>query len=125
MDVRELIARARELAALAKDATPGPWEWKSAGFGHDTLVGDNGRWPILGDGHVRGYKPGKAQIVAGLGDQNLIASAPEMADLLGKLAEELEKRLPLADECQYCGNMNEMSQFEMCANCEYGALLRR
>ena len=90
VDIHNLIARARELAALAKDATPGPWSYGLYFGGAIKLCKK---------------RPNGDTIVADLfstldAQQNatLAACAPEMADLLGKLADELEKRLPLVDE---------------------------
>ena len=85
-DTADLIRRARELAKLAEKATPGPWyarpnpEWHRAPWRVDTRE----RLPEdrYDDGNV---------CLAGKHNALLIAAAPEMARLLGQLADELER----------------------------------
>jgi len=105
----ELIKRARELAALAEKATPGPWEWVQ-GIGTMVLCRtDEGlavEWVIKENlshsdpSHSGGPCPTKE-------NAELIAAAPEMAKLLGKMAEELDHiREQLKWHCRAvtCGN---------------------
>jgi len=70
----ELIRRARELAALAKKAIPGPWEYSSFVL----------RQVSSGASIATFDRPPDDD------DEALIVAAPEMACLLSKLADELE-----------------------------------
>jgi len=87
MDAQELIRRARELAALADGATPGPWRWMYA----DTLLESaDGRRTVLDHSMLcdecvqRSVDPSER-------DARLIEAAPEMAALLRQLADALEE----------------------------------
>lgn len=80
----DLIKRARELAALASDATPGPWSVYNDQIGNRHLS-------------VRHYFEAVSVNVCelygddrGRADAALIAAAPEMAELLRKLATQVE-----------------------------------
>lgn len=85
-NIKEVIKRARELAKLREKATPGPWEVK--------IIKD---YPclVLAIPHLSGS--GAATIdrrfIHDRSDANahLIAVAPEMAELLERMADELEK----------------------------------
>jgi hypothetical protein len=77
-DIKELIIRARELAALADKATPGPW-WCDSCDGYSVVRGRGYGGDLLSD--VREH-PQNAK---------LIAAAPDMARLLGEMVDELEK----------------------------------
>jgi len=90
----DLIQRAREFAALADKATPGPWEVHA----NDQRTSD-------GEGFLDGWNIGmrygdKGQIVDfvrigayqyGEPEAHLVAAAPDMAKLLAEMADELER----------------------------------
>ncbi|RMH78256.1 MAG: hypothetical protein D6681_20180 [Calditrichaeota bacterium] len=78
-----LLKRARELAALAEKATPGPWHAYDRGTGWDI---EETEPPI------RGMFEQEA-------DARLAAAAPEMARLLCEMADLLECLLPAASAC--------------------------
>ena len=119
MDVRDLIRRARdfaERASWAKKILPGPWKWRAVPNG--VLV----RLVNLGSPCERDLSQEEAMTkVAASGVADLFMEVLVMAELLSDLAGELEKRLPLVDECPNCGNMNEISQFSKCVDCDGGA----
>ncbi len=72
-DTTDLIRRARELAKLAEKATPGPW------------FEDPFRMEIYGKDHTAWVAKTTDW------DRPLLIAAPEMARLLGQLADELER----------------------------------
>lgn len=78
METYNLVKRARELAKLAEKATPGPW----------SHIG-NGRIAQI-DRAVAMVHNYNLHPQHGVADAELIAAAPEMADLLAKLADELD-----------------------------------
>ena len=88
MDRNEMIKRARELAALAEGATPGPWvqEWMTQD--EDGQLQE----PEL-TGYVVDTSPFMNEVAncRDMGDTALVAAAPEMAALLEKMADELER----------------------------------
>ena len=76
--IDELIKMARKFSSLQERATPGPWEGLSSG--NKTLVRSKlSFWDI-----------GEIQTET-LYDLKLMIASPEMAELLGKMANELEK----------------------------------
>jgi len=91
MTTSDLIRRARELARLAEKATPGPWI--EDGDGVSTSFSSP-----AGDVAV-------ACTVCNDTDRSLIAAAPDMARLLGQLADELDWIIKWAlERCyQECG----------------------
>ena len=88
-EIEKLIARARELAALRKKATPGKWEARMA----EMCCPDRGTIYVegntLNNGHFwsHGFRAD---------DATFIAAAPEMAELLEKLARELDDAYKIA-----------------------------
>jgi hypothetical protein len=88
MNKQDLIRRARELAALADNATPGPWKVDCT-YNEPVIVTDS-QHPedVVGatteDSAIGGW------LDATDADLLLIAAAPEMARLLKQMAEELE-----------------------------------
>jgi len=92
-DVRELIRRARKLAALADNATPGPWE-----------VIDQSGWEVYRSDmdycddpycscQTEGLVATAESATRAVQDARLIAAAPEMALLLRQIADELEEAI--------------------------------
>ena len=78
MTAYEMIARARALAALAEKATPGPWYARHAGSEwYDVAVGRSRGRSVFGGSQARE-------------NAILTAVAPDMAALLGEMAEKLE-----------------------------------
>ncbi len=95
MTLEKMIEKARKYAEMAKKATPGPWGWCSG----DRHSGVNphilqrtgrivhGTYLIATAGpDGRSFPPDHVCYR----DATLIASAPEMAELLGKMADVLE-----------------------------------
>jgi len=113
----KILERARELAALAEKATRGPWR---VGKCYGAVVAD---YPI---GDVRGADDDNAVADYGghlvgesISSKNcpLIAAAPEMAELLGKLADKLEEGIkeipnacppPLSQTPPWCPRTDDM-----------------
>jgi len=91
MMLKDLIQKARELAALADKATPGPWEWVRWGLYHR----GSHTWIIKSE-----IDPDCEQrpIVASEYDEQLIAAAPDMAKLLAEMVDELEDVSRLVDK---------------------------
>ena len=91
--MNDMIARARELAKLAEKATPRPW-----------VMFTFREMPPLGSGQyiasTRAHEIRRHHEVGGDDKKNaeLIAAAPEMAKLLGEMANELEKARKLCRE---------------------------
>jgi hypothetical protein len=84
-DVHDLIRRARELAALADKATPGPWRAAQAKSGPFKLPP---WWYVMGlpvDG------PSTGGDYYSEADAKLVATSPDMAHLLAEMADELEQ----------------------------------
>ena len=115
VDIDGLIGRARELAALAKRATPGPWEVFGADafprMGASQFIAKTWNYRILRLYQVDSDDRANAR---------LIAAAPEMAEHLGKLADVLEEWVTVR-ECPECGNINEKDQCRKCTDCDLGA----
>ena len=89
MNPNELIARARALASLAWDATPGPWEW-SCDRGAPVLLGNNKtRWVLKEQLSHHDPTGLTGRGMPSEEDKALIAAAPDMAELLERLADEL------------------------------------
>ena len=84
--VKELIARARELSALAKDATPGPWVFidpsRCVIHRGDMAYCDDPACSCLDDGFIASVEKES--------DAELIRVSPKMAKLLGEMAEILQ-----------------------------------
>ena len=85
-NVRSLIKRAREFAALEEKATPGPWEWK--------------RWGIFSLAALRYVLTSETNpeaeqrpVAGNDADYDLLEAAPEMATLLRQLADALEEQI--------------------------------
>ncbi len=100
MSIKDLIQRARELSALAEKATPGPWysipnpEWKNACCRIDNKP--DADWGNFG------------QIsYASPHDAPLIAAAPEMAELLKQLADELDANMKADAQINEALNMGD------------------
>lgn len=82
-----LVRRARELAALARKATPGPWRV----FDRDAFprmgacqhIATLNRWKILRMYQIESDDRANAE---------LISAAPEMARLLAEVADALERK---------------------------------
>jgi hypothetical protein len=81
-DTTDLIKRARELAAPADEATPGPWELCGT-RGLDLAEGVTNNGVYVEYGRVYTTQPDR--------DAELIAAAPEMAEMLRQLADALEE----------------------------------
>jgi hypothetical protein len=96
-DVQDLIERARELAALADDATPGPWEWKH-GIGAPVLIGGGGEYWVMKEELSYANSSVSGRPLPSEEDKRLIAAAPDMARLLGEMANYLEALTPSDDE---------------------------
>jgi len=80
----DLIRLARELARLRKEATPGPWK----------VVDENGIQSVSENKSILVDFPCEGLHWNGsYDDVYLAAAAPEMAELLEKMADALEKRL--------------------------------
>jgi len=111
-DVQELIKRARELAALANKATPGPWRWVAActRFERDVDERASNQRDVL-DFSLLCDKCAHKVVVPSIPDSDLIAAAPEMAELLHKLADVLEWAYKIAQSgqsvcgCQCCDRL--------------------
>ncbi len=94
--IKQMIERARELAALADKAIKAPWEYRqNVEQDEEGYEYPNG-YRIYGE--VKGeYRPMQvffAEVGAddwGLNEARLIAAAPEMAMLLAQLADRLER----------------------------------
>ena len=80
----DLIEKARKFAALAEKATPGPWEWDGPFL--DSLQGDNAIITEHGASYMDRGDLKKYDMT-----KRLIAAAPEMAKLLGEMADRLER----------------------------------
>ena len=82
-----LIRRARELAKLAEKATPGPWAIVEISglliHRGDMAYCDESECSCIDDGYIA---TAERQT-----DAKLIQAAPDMALLLGQLADELER----------------------------------
>lgn len=134
-----LAERIGEVLALADKATPGPWFWRvgnssrryelSAPHGGGTTVMDfvrkgmqhaMPRFGICLDGGLRGTRGGILLSVDELierdpkgllthPDANLIAAAPEMADLLRECAAEIERLRAAYVELATSGSASEIS----------------
>jgi len=88
MIITEMVRKAKEFAALAEKATPGPWVWDS-GVGAPVLLGaDETEW-VLKEELV--YDNGFGESIPSDEDMALIAAAPDMARLLAEMAEVLER----------------------------------
>ncbi len=97
-DTTDLIRRARELARLAEKATPGPWAIieLSRLLVHrgDIEYCDDPECSCLDDGIIASTEKEE--------DAVLVRAAPEMAHLLGQLADELDWIIKWALERCYC-----------------------
>ena len=87
----DLIEKARKFAALAEKATPGPWKVMGdkkplIGVESDPTLGKHGKVVIDGDCDGR-----RVWLNAKKVDLHLCAAAPEMAKLLGEMADRLER----------------------------------
>lgn len=83
--VQILIRCARELAALAEKATPGPWEWEKAARGYALWCPGSGKYIHAGRiDFMPEYCP------EALANMEILAAAPEMARLLAEMADALE-----------------------------------
>jgi len=83
-DASDLIRRAREMAKLAEEATPGPWrigEGEAKRRRYRTVMSQSG-FRLLSM---------RTNYLERDADARLIAAAPDMARLLGQLADELER----------------------------------
>lgn len=85
--INDLIARARKLASLARNATPSPWKIVEA----SGLFVHRGDMGYCDDPECGCLKSGMIAHTQKEEDAKLIAVAPEMAMLLCKLSDELEK----------------------------------
>ena len=99
----DLIEKARKFAALAEKATPGPWEWEGPFL--DSLQGDNAIITEHGASYMDRNDLKKYSMT-----KRLIAAAPEMAELLGEMADRLERLSTLLETkeriqfyCPECG----------------------
>jgi len=86
--IKDMIQKAREFAALADKATPGPWSAEievSGKFVHraDQEYCDDPNCGCLEAGFVASTESKE--------DATFIAAAPDMAKLLAEMADELEK----------------------------------
>ena len=83
METYNLVKRARELAKLTEKATPGPWKKHGCDCVYSAKIPNPGRNPgglvFISDVALRSA------------DHDLIVAVPEMARLLGQLADELER----------------------------------
>ena len=86
--IADLIRRARELAALADNATPGPWKVRLEGRTWEqrrVIVGRAGCWTGL-----QGHRNAAA-------NARLASAAWDMAALLREMADALEAEIGLAE----------------------------
>lgn len=84
-----MIERARELARLAENATPGPWY-----VGAESFIDKPWRWVrSKNDGEcvVGQYDHEEGGVVRCEADAKLIAAAPEITELLCEMADALER----------------------------------
>lgn len=99
-DTKDLITRARQFAALAEKATPGPWKKNGCDCVYSARTPNPGRNPeglvFISDVALRSA------------DHDLIAAAPDMARLLGEMADALEQSSGPTMWCPKCGNKTEM-----------------
>ena len=112
-NVTDLIRRARELAKLAEKATPGPWAIvETSGLlihRGDMAYCDEPECSCMDDGYIA---------TAGRqADAKLIQAAPDMALLLGQLADELERWRNWAESICRNGDRKHMSKGTHAADC--------
>lgn len=96
-DLAKVIRQARKLVAMSKRATSGPWSIRRV---EDFPVQRNRTWLyIASNGKQVAAMELASQTVA---DMRFIATAPEMAKLLERMADELEDaRNVLANWCKH------------------------
>lgn len=83
--MNDMIAQARALANLAEKATPGPW------YARDPREWKGGSWYVDARPERPLYDCADGNICrASRNNVQLIAAAPEMAELLGEMADEIE-----------------------------------
>ena len=79
------ISKARELSKLAEKATQGPW------YARDPREWKGGSWYVDARPERQLYDCADGNICrASRNNVQLIAAAPEMAKLLGEMADEIE-----------------------------------
>ena len=89
---KDLIERARKFAALADKATPGPWAWVNWSARPHVCPG------VIGDRLGVSVSAHRTRADREDADGMLIAAAPEMAQLLAEVADELEDVSRLVDK---------------------------
>jgi len=82
---KDLIQKAREFAALADKATPGPWAWVNWSARPHVCPG------VIGDRLGVSVSAHRTRADREDADGMLIAAAPEMAKLLAEMADEQER----------------------------------